>query len=147
MTSPYSGRHVYGEIVFCSDAFFHELLVSEYSPTSYTYILDPYFLWSRTIETFFFIKLKVEFFNWGFSIILTAVDLIMKKSNIIHCEIDKRKLYTTLMVRICDLVADLVLNSCTNIRKADLSGYILVIHNIFVLLNSSFIKGVTVENI
>ena len=37
----YSGRHVYGEIVFCSNAFLHELLVYEYCQTKYTYICDP----------------------------------------------------------------------------------------------------------
>ena len=32
------GREMYGEIVFCSNAFFHELSVSEYCPTTNTYI-------------------------------------------------------------------------------------------------------------
>ena len=34
------GREMYGEIVFCSNAFFHELSVSEYCPTTNTYICD-----------------------------------------------------------------------------------------------------------
>ena len=38
----YIGREMYGEIVFCSNAFFHELSVSEYCPTINTYICDPY---------------------------------------------------------------------------------------------------------
>ena len=32
---------MYGEIVFCSKAFFHELSVSEYCPTTNTYIATP----------------------------------------------------------------------------------------------------------
>ena len=38
----YIGSEMYGEIVFCSNAFSHELSVSEYSPTINTYICDPY---------------------------------------------------------------------------------------------------------
>ena len=38
----YICREMYGEIVFCSNAFFHELSVSEYCPTINTYICDPY---------------------------------------------------------------------------------------------------------
>ena len=43
----------------------------------------------------------------------------------------------TLLLRLCDSVAPLVLILCKRLTKANLSGYILVIHNIFVLLNSS----------
>ena len=50
----------------------------------------------------------------------------------------------TLLLRLCDSVAPLVLILCKRLRK-DLSGYILVIHNIFVFLNSSLIRGVMIK--
>ena len=35
---------------------------------------------------------------------------------------------------------------CKRLTKANLSGYILVIHNIFVIFNSSSIRGVMIKN-
>ena len=52
------------------------------------------------------------------------------------------KIYVTLFVRLCDLVAPLVLILRTRMRKVNLSIYILEIQNIFILLNNSLIRGV-----
>ena len=41
--------------------------------------------------------------------------------------------------------APLVLILCKRLKKENLSGYILVIHNIFVLLSSSLIRGVMIK--
>ena len=57
------------------------------------------------------------------------------------------KIQFTLLLRLCDSVAPLVLILRNSVRKANLSGYISRIQNIFVLLNSSLIRGVMINNI
>ena len=67
-----------------------------------------------------------------------------------HCEIDrieKGANLCDLLLQLCDLVALLVVIFCTNIRRKKILCYISGIHNTFVLLNSSFRKGVMIENI
>ena len=53
----------------------------------------------------------------------------------------------TLLIGHYDPVAPLVLILRTNVRKTNVFGYILEIQNIFVLLNSSSIRGVMIQNI
>ena len=53
----------------------------------------------------------------------------------------------TLLIGHYDPVAPLVLILRTSVRKANLFDYILEIQNIFVLLNSSSIRGVMIQNI
>ena len=47
------------------------------------------------------------------------------------------QMYTTLLVRLCDIVAPLVLILLSSVRKTNLFGPILEIQNISLLINSS----------
>ena len=51
----------------------------------------------------------------------------------------------TLLLRLCDPVAPLVLILRTSVRKANLFGFISQIQNIFVLFNSSPIREVMIK--
>ena len=51
----------------------------------------------------------------------------------------------TLLLRLCDSVAPLVLILRTSVEKTNLFGYISQIQNIFVLFNSSSIGGVMMK--
>ena len=66
------------------------------------------------------------------------------ENGLVHC--GEGQIQLTLLLRLCDSVAPLVLILCKRFRKENLSGCILVIHNIFVFLNSSSIRGVIIKN-
>ena len=55
--------------------------------------------------------------------------------------------YLKLLVQLCDLVAPLVLFLCKSMSKANLSDYLKEIQNVFILFNSSSVRGVMIENI
>ena len=55
--------------------------------------------------------------------------------------------YLILLVQLCDLVAPLVLFLCKSMSKANLSDYLKEIQNVFILFNSSSVRGVMIENI
>ena len=67
----------------------------------------------------------------------------------LHCKLDRRRRlkYANLLLLLCDPVEPIVLILLTSTRKTNLSDYILEIENIFVLLNSSSIREVKIENI
>ena len=52
----------------------------------------------------------------------------------------------TILVRLCDIVASVVF-IVPNMKKANLSGYVLEIQNVCILLNNSTIKEVRIEDI
>ena len=54
---------------------------------------------------------------------------------------------TLMYFQLCDSVASLVLILHTSVKTANLFGYISQIQNIFVLCNSSSIRGVMIKNI
>ena len=51
------------------------------------------------------------------------------------------------MVQLYDFVTPIVLILCQNMKKRDLSGYILKMENIFVLLNTISLRGLIMESI
>ena len=64
----------------------------------------------------------------------------------VHCKLTSQ-IQLTLLLRLCDSVAPLVLILRTSVRKANLFGYISRLKNIFVLFNSPSIRGVMIKNI
>ena len=66
-----------------------------------------------------------------------------------HCKLTRRRRSNSIdfTVRLCDPVAPLVLILRISVRKANLYGYISQIQNIFVLFNSSAIRGIMINNI
>ena len=52
----------------------------------------------------------------------------------------------TILGRVCDLVATLVLTLRTGMREENFIGYILQIQNIFILFNTSLIKTDIIYN-
>ena len=66
-----------------------------------------------------------------------------------HCKLtagEEGQIQFTLLLRLCDPIAPLVLILRTSVRKANLFGYISQIQNIF-FFNSSSIKGVMIKYI